>query len=134
MKRAAARRPTAGTIAEYLAGLPAGSRALLRRVRKTIRAAAPGADESISYGIPTFKQDAHRLIYFSAASDHCTIHMIRKEHLDEATRLGFRVGRGSIQFTPDHPLPTTLLTRIVKARLAEIASKSKRGAHASRRT
>ena len=59
---------------------------------------APRATESISYGIPTFKQDDARLIYFSAAKNHVAIHMVRK----------------------------ALLARIVKARLAEIRSKTKR--------
>jgi uncharacterized protein YdhG (YjbR/CyaY superfamily) len=50
--------------------------------------------------------------------------MVRKAHLDEAVRLGFGVGRGSIRFTPEHPLPERLLRRIVNTRLAEIASSS----------
>jgi uncharacterized protein YdhG (YjbR/CyaY superfamily) len=108
------------TVDEYLAGVPPRARALLRTIRRTIRAAAPRATESISYGIPTYKQDRERLIYFSAAKSHCTIHMVRRAHLDEATRLGFGIGRGSIRFTPEHPLPQRLVTRIVKARLAEI--------------
>jgi uncharacterized protein YdhG (YjbR/CyaY superfamily) len=116
---------TPATIDEYLAGVSPQFRALLRSVRKTIRAAAPKASESVSYGIPTFKQDGQRLIYFSAATKHCAIHMVRKAHLDEAVRLGFRIGRGSIRFTPEHPLPTRLVTRIVKARLTEIGSTAK---------
>lgn len=123
-------RPAA-TIEAYLAGVAPEFRPLLRSVRKTIRAAAPKATESISYGIPTYKQDGQRLIYFSAAAKHCAIHMVRKPELDEAVRLGFGIGRGSIRFTPDHPLPARLITRIVKARLAEIrsAAKDHRPAH-----
>lgn len=123
-------RPAA-TIEAYLAGVAPEFRPLLRSVRKTIRAAAPKATESISYGIPTYKQDGQRLIYFSAAAKHCAIHMVRKPDLDEAVRLGFGIGRGSIRFTPDHPLPARLITRIVKARLAEIrsAAKDHRPAH-----
>jgi uncharacterized protein YdhG (YjbR/CyaY superfamily) len=116
---------TAGTIDEYLASVPPRFRALLRSVRRTIRKAAPRATESISYGIPTFKQDGERLIYFSAATNHVAIHMVRKAHLDEAVRLGFGIGRGSIRFTPEHPLPERLVTRIVKARMAEIRSAAK---------
>lgn len=115
----------AATIDEYLAAVPQRFRTLLRDLRRTIRKAAPRATESISYGIPTFKQDGERLIYFSAATDHVAIHMVRKAHLDEAVRLGFGIGRGSIRFTPEHPLPERLLTRIVKARLAEIRSTAK---------
>lgn len=112
------------TVEEYLAGLSPRFRALLCDVRRTIKAAAPRATESITYGIPTFKYEGQRLIYFSAATSHCAVHMVRKAHLDEATRLGFGVGRGSIRFTPEKPLPHRLLTRIVKARLADIGSRS----------
>lgn len=48
--------------------------------------------------------------------------MVSKAHLDEAARLGFGVGRGSVRFTPERPLPKQLVTRIVKRRLAEIES------------
>ncbi len=120
-----ARDSPPATIDEYLAGVAPEFRALLRDLRKTIKAAASSASESITYGIPTFKQDGQRLTYISAATNHCAIHMVRKVHLDEATRLGFGVGRGSIRFTPEHPLPRRVVTRIVKARLAEIASKGK---------
>lgn len=113
------------TIEAYLAGVAPEFRPVLRSVRKSIRAAAPKATEGISYGIPAYKQDGQRLIYFSAAAKHCAIHMVRKGHLDEAVRLGFGIGRGSIRFTPDHPVPARLVTRIVKARLAEIRSTAK---------
>ena len=116
------RRSAPATIDEYLAGVSPGFRAGLRTLRKTIRAAAPRASESITYGIPTFKQGGQRLIYFSAATRHCAIHMVRKTYLEEAVRLGFGVGRGSIRFTPEHPLPDRLVRRIVNARLAEIAA------------
>jgi uncharacterized protein YdhG (YjbR/CyaY superfamily) len=111
---------TAADIDEYLARVDAKFRPLLRSVRRTIRAAAPRATESISYGIPTYKLDGQRLTYFSAATDHCTVHMVRKEHLNEAVCLGFGVGRGSIRFTRNKPIPARLLTRIVKARAFEI--------------
>jgi uncharacterized protein YdhG (YjbR/CyaY superfamily) len=116
---------TAATIDDYLARVPPRLRTLLRGVRRTIRKTAPRATESISYGIPTFKLDAERLIYFSAARNHAAIHMVRRVHLDEAARLGFGIGRGSIRFTPEQPLPERLLTRIVKARIAEIRSTAK---------
>ena len=121
----AARRSAPATVDDYLRGVAPGFRVLLRNLRKTIRASAPLASESITYGIPTFKQEGQRLIYFSAATKHCAIHMVRKAHLDEATRRGFAVGRGSIRFTPEHPLPKQLVTRIIKARLAEINVTSK---------
>lgn len=121
------RRSAPATIDDYLASVPPTLRTALRNLRKTIRAAAPRAGESISYGIPTFKQDGQRLIYFSAGKNHCAIHMVGKAHLDEAVRLGFGVGRGSIRFTPERPLPERLVTRIVNARLVKIGSTRKEG-------
>jgi uncharacterized protein YdhG (YjbR/CyaY superfamily) len=115
----------ATSIDQYVASVDPQFRPLLRSVRRTIRAAAPQATESISYGIPTYKQDGQRVVYFSAAAKHCAIHMVRKADLDQAVRLGFGVGRGSIRFTPDHPLPARLLTRIVKSRLTEIRSRTR---------
>ena len=114
------------TVDAYLAGLRPAYRAALRAVRRTIRRVAPDATESISYGIPTYKLDGQRLVYFSAASNHCAVHMVRKDHLDEAVRLGFGVGRGSIRFTPEKPIPSRLLSRIVKVRAAEIEGRARR--------
>jgi uncharacterized protein YdhG (YjbR/CyaY superfamily) len=124
--------PAPASIDEYLARVSPEFRPLLRALRKSIRAAAPKAIESISYGIPTYKQDGQRVIYFSAAAKHCAVHMVRKRDLDEAVRLGFGVGRGSIRFTPEHPLPARLVTRIVKARLAEITSAASASSRPSR--
>ena len=115
----APKRDTA-TVDEYLARVRPNFRALLSQVRDAIRAVAPRATETISYGIPTFKHAGHRLIYFSAAREHCTIHMIATDDLEAAARQGFRVGRGSIQFTPEKPLPISLVKRLVKKRLREI--------------
>jgi uncharacterized protein YdhG (YjbR/CyaY superfamily) len=119
------RPAAAATVDEYLAGVDPAFRPLLRSVRCTIRSAAPRAAESITYGIPTFKQDGKRLAYFSAATSHCAVHMVGPAHLGEARRRGFKVGRSSIQFTPEKPMPEDLLERIVKARLAEIAAGSR---------
>ena len=126
MKSVGSRSPTPATVDDYLRGVSPNFRPLLVKLRRTIKSVAPRATESISYGIPTFKQDGERLIYFSAATHHVAIHMVRQEHLDEATRLGFGIGRGSIRFTPEKPLPDRLLARIVKARLAEIEATTKR--------
>jgi uncharacterized protein YdhG (YjbR/CyaY superfamily) len=117
-KRATAAAPA--TVDEYLAGLRPDFRAALTKLRRRIRAAAPQATESISYQIPTFKHNGRPLVYFAAATNHCAIHAVGSEHLEVAKRQGFGVGRGSIRFTPDKPLPDGLVARIVKDRLAEL--------------
>lgn len=110
----------AKTIDEYLAKIPPEKRKALAAVRKTIRASAPRAVESISYGIPTYKQDGRPLIYFSAAKEHLTIHAIDNDLLEDAAKRGFATGRGSIRFNTERPIPSAMLTRIVKTRLARL--------------
>lgn len=97
-------------IDDYLARLPADQRAALVKVRRTIRAAAPRATESISYGVPTYKLDGKPLIYFGAAKAHLAL---------------YATSKGTVRFTPDEPLPAALVTKFVKEGMARIA-KAKR--------
>ena len=95
---------------------------MLRRLRRTIQAAAPDAEEILSYGMPAFRQ-RRILVYFAAFKDHCSLFVgsagVRRQFSAE---LGpFMTGKGTARFTPDRPLPARLVTRIVKARVAEIA-------------
>jgi uncharacterized protein YdhG (YjbR/CyaY superfamily) len=110
----------AETIDAYLAALPQQFRTALGKLRKTIRAAAPNATEVISYQIPAYK---HRglLVGFAAAKSHCTFHImsvkVTREHADDLK--GYKIGKASIRFTPDEQLPAALITKLVKARIAE---------------
>jgi uncharacterized protein YdhG (YjbR/CyaY superfamily) len=108
------------TVDEFLAALPDKFRLALEKLRKTIKAAAPNADETISYRIPFYKQNG-MLVGFSAAKAHCTFHIISAAILrDNAKALaGFTTGKGSIQFTPEKPIPAAIVKKIVKARLSE---------------
>lgn len=129
MKRAGA---GAATIDGYLAKLPVEQRRALKKVRTTIRKTAPDAVESISYGIPTYKHNGRPVVYFSAAKEHLTVHAIDKDLLADAERRGFGTGRGSVRFTPERPLPDSLLVKMVKARLARIPEG--RSSYAKRKT
>lgn len=108
------------TVDQYLATVPHDARAALQGLRETIRAAAPEATEVISYRIPAYKHHG-LLVGFAAATEHCTFHVMSTELMRaQAHSLkGYEVGKGSIRFSPDRPLPTALVTRLVKARLAE---------------
>lgn len=110
----------ATSVASYLAKVPAPQRAALQALRRQIRAAAPDAEEVISYQIPAYKQGG-LLVGFSAASTHLTFQVMSPALLkDLADDLkGYKLGRGSIQFTPERPLPARLVTRLVKRRLQE---------------
>jgi len=108
------------TIDDYLASVPNEFRTALGKLRKTIRAAAPKATEVISYQIPAYK---HRglLVGFAAAKNHCTFHIMSVKVTNEhaADLKGYKIGRASIRFTPDEQLPAALITKLVKARIAE---------------
>ena len=109
------------TIDEYLARLPTDQRAALTKVRRAIKAAAPGVTEAISYQLPTFKLDGRPLVYFGAAKAHCALYGMSAGRQAFAPELkSFDMSKGTIRFTPDKPLPVALVTKLVKARIAEI--------------
>jgi uncharacterized protein YdhG (YjbR/CyaY superfamily) len=117
------------TVDEYLAALPEEQRAVLRKLRKlreTIRAAAPAAEESISYGVPTFKYRKRPLIYFGAAKGHLAIYGMNGEAYREELE-GYDRSKGTIRFSPGSPLPATLVEKMVKARMKEIEAGVVRG-------
>jgi len=116
----AASRPT--SIDEYLASVEPEKRAALERLRRTIRAAAPKAEECISYGIPTFRIDGKVLVSFGAAAKHCSLFagaLPIKVHRRELA--AFSLSKGTIRFQPDDPIPATLVRKLIKTRLAERA-------------
>lgn len=104
--------------ADYLKGLPKEQREALEKVRKQILGAAPGAEEHFGYGLPGFKLDGHPLIYFGAAKHHCAIYGSVPTGFTEALK-DFKKSKGAIQFTPEKPIPASLLKDIVKAKVAE---------------
>jgi len=119
--RGASRKPA--TIDEYLAGVSSDKRAALQRLRKTIRAAAPRAEETISYQMPGFRLDGRMLVWFAAAAHHCSFFPgggVAK-YKDELK--GYGTSKGTIRFQPDKPIPAALIRKIVKARVAENAAK-----------
>ncbi len=115
------------TVDDYLRLVPAGARAALERLRKVIRAAAPSATEVISYRIPAYKH-LGLLVGFAASANHCTFHVmstsVMRAHAAELK--GYPVGKGSIRFPADRPLPAALVTKLVKARIAENEKRANR--------
>ena len=115
-----ARRAPATDVDAYLTAAPQDARAALEKLRKTIKAAAPEATEVISYQIPAYKHHG-LLVGFAALKGHCTFHIMSVEvtraHADDLK--GYKLGKASIRFAPDKPLPAALVTKLVKARIAE---------------
>lgn len=108
------------TVDEYLSKVEPDKRAALQSLRETIHAIAPGAEETISYGIPSFKFDGP-LVAFGAAKNHCAFYgMSRAVFQEMAEDLApYDTSPGTIRFQADAPLPAALVRRVVLARLAE---------------
>jgi len=112
------------SVEEYLEALPRQTRALLERLRKTIKAAAPEATEAISYQMPAFKDHGRSLVAYGAFKDHCSFFpmstKVIDDHMDELRP--FYAGKGTLRFTADKPLPAALIRKLVKERLAQNAA------------
>jgi uncharacterized protein YdhG (YjbR/CyaY superfamily) len=112
---------------EYLAGVPEPARGTLNKIRAAIRSAAPPeATEAISYGMPAFKYNGV-LVWFAAFSNHCSL--FPTAAVIEAFKnelKSFSTSKGTIHFPTDKPLPTALVKKLVKARVAQIDSKKRR--------
>ena len=113
----------ATTIDAYLAALSDDKRAALQKLRKTIEATAPKAEEYITYGLPAFRLDGRPLVAFGAGANHCAFYPMssstveaHKEDLE-----GYETSKGTIRFQPDKPLPAALVRKLVKARIADNA-------------
>src|SRR5213080_3109566 len=97
----------------YLRALPEAQRAALEKLRKTIRAAAPEATETISYQMPAFKDHGRFLVSYAAFKDHCSLFPASKavmEALGEELKPYF-TGKGTIRFHADKPLPAALVKK-----------------------
>ena len=126
-------RPRSKTVDGYLAALDGDKRAALEKLRRSIRAAAPRAEECISYGLPAFRLDGRMLVWFGAASGHCAFYPggIVQAYADELA--GYGTSKGTIRFAPDDPLPSVLVRKLVKARIRENARRSEQAAAGRKR-
>jgi uncharacterized protein YdhG (YjbR/CyaY superfamily) len=107
-------------INEYLKTVPRGSRGVLQKLRRTIKTAAPEAEEGISYRIPVFKFHGP-LVFFAAYEDHCSLFVPSKAIVASFSSelRGYYNSGATIHFTPDHPLPPSLVKKIVRAKLQD---------------
>ena len=123
-------RPKVTTIDEYLAGLSEDKRDALQRLRMIIRAAAPKAEESISYQLPAFRLYGKPLVAFGATAKHCAFYPMTgttvEAHKEELR--DYDTSKGTIRFQAHNPLPATLVRKLVKARIEENASQQRHAA------
>jgi uncharacterized protein YdhG (YjbR/CyaY superfamily) len=107
---------------DYLAGVPERQRNELERIREFVRSAVPGAEESVSYGMPAFKYRGRPLLGFRVARNHLSVFPFSPSAIDAArdALAGFNLSKGTVRFTVDKPLPDAALERLVRHRLTEI--------------
>ena len=107
------------TVDEYIAAFPPDVRAILRRIRATIRKAAPLAKERISYGMPSFTQDGN-LVYYAAFKNHIGLYPpVKADAKLRAEISKYANAKGNLRFPLAEPIPYALIGRIVKARARE---------------
>jgi uncharacterized protein YdhG (YjbR/CyaY superfamily) len=112
------------TIDEYLTAVSSEKRVALNRLRRTIRGAFPRAEECISYGIPAFRLDGRVVAWFAAAANHLSffpggvLDPFKNELKD------YQTSKGTVRFQPDHPLPASLVRKLINARIARSAERS----------
>ncbi len=111
------------TIDAYLAAVSDDKRVALEKLRKAIKAAAPGAEECISYSLPAFRLDGKLLVGFGASANHCSFYPMSGSTVSrlKAELKKYETSKGTIRFQADRPLPATLVRKVVRARIAENA-------------
>ncbi len=116
------------SIDEYIAGYPPDVQRILQKIRLTVRKAAPGAEEAISYQMPAFKLNGN-LVYFAGFKEHIGFYPVPTGIAKFKKELSvYKQGRGSVQFPLDKPIPYSLITKIVKFRVAENLARKKAAA------
>lgn len=113
---------TAKDVDDYLKKLPSEQQAVLENVRQSIQAMSPEITELISYGIPSFKYRGRQFVAFAAYPTHCNFLIMSYALMDtyKSDLKRFETDKATIRFTVDKPLPSSLLNKLVKARMAEI--------------
>lgn len=116
-----AKRDSVNTVDEYFAAVPEPARNTLEKLRLVIRSAVPkDATEVISYRIPAFRLKKI-IVWYAAFTGHCSLFptaAVIDKFKDELK--SYTISKGTIQFPLGKPLPSALIKRIVKARLAEL--------------
>jgi uncharacterized protein YdhG (YjbR/CyaY superfamily) len=115
------------SVDEYIRTHPASVQAILQRVRRTIRKAVPGAEEAISYQIPTYKRHGGYVVYFAGWKQHYSLYPAN-DRLVAAFKddlAPYEVSKGTIRFPLSQPVPVKLIERIAKFLATEAATRAR---------
>jgi uncharacterized protein YdhG (YjbR/CyaY superfamily) len=111
---------SAETIDAYIATFPKGVQSQLQKVRRAIAKAAPGAEETISYRIPTFKVNGRYLIYFAGFKSHIGLYPVHADGAGfSAAMARYASGKATLKFPLDEPLPLDLIAQVVQEKLRQ---------------
>lgn len=111
------------TIDEYLANVTPTQKAEFLRIRKIVNTTVKDVEEVISYGIPTFKHKSKYLLYFGAFKDHMSLFPGSALADSVSDKLeGYKISKGTIQFTEAKPIPEEIIKEILEARLKSITA------------
>lgn len=123
------RQKAPGTIDEYMAGFPKDVQEILQKIRTTIKKAAPDAEETISYQIPTFTLKGKYLIYFAAYKKHIGVYPVPIGDAEFNREVSaYQAGKGTLRFPFDKPIPYDLIRKIVKVKVKEnLAGEAEKG-------
>lgn len=117
----------ATTIDEYIDGFPEDTRKVLKRIRTLIGRTIPKAEESISYGIPTYKVNDSYVVYFAGFKKHVSVYPTQGGSATFEKKLEpYRAGKGTAQFDLGKPLPEKLIVEIVKQNLRNNKQRTKK--------
>ncbi len=114
------------TVDEYLSSLPANTKNILKELRKTIKQAAPQAEELISYNMPAFKLNG-MLVYYAAYKEHIGFYPTPSGIEAFKKELSvYKGAKGTVQFPLDKPMPLDLIIKIVKFRVKKNLEKAEK--------
>lgn len=118
------RKKSPATIDEYIELFPKDVQLILQKIRQAIQFAAPTATETMSYQMPTFKLAGTNLVHFAAFQHHIGFYPT-PSGIDAFKKdlIGYKKGKGSVQFSLDKPIPYDLVKRIVMFRKKETLGK-----------
>lgn len=106
----------------YLDEMPPKARAALKKIRATILAAAPGAEENFSYRMPAFRLNGRALVWYAGFKNHCSLYPMTGAIRRRLARdlAGYEMSTGTVRLPLTKPVPVGLVKKLVRARVAEV--------------